>query len=39
MIEVFEGDTADPRTLAAQIDKIKKRFALERVVLVGDRGR
>ena len=37
-IEVFEGDTADPRTLAAQIDKIKKRFALERVVLVGDRG-
>jgi transposase len=37
-IEVFEGDTGDPRTLAAQIDKVKKRFALERVVLVGDRG-
>ena len=37
-IEVFEGDTGDPRTLAAQIDKIKKRFALGRVVLVGDRG-
>ncbi|HEX3439793.1 MAG TPA: IS1634 family transposase [Pseudolabrys sp.] len=37
-IEVFEGDTGDPRTLAAQIDKIKKRFALERVALVGDRG-
>ena len=37
-VEVFEGDTADPRTLAAQIDKVKKRFALEHVVLVGDRG-
>ena len=37
-IEVFEGDTGDPRTLAAQIDKVKTRFALERVVLVGDRG-
>ncbi len=37
-IEVFEGDTGDPRTLAAQIDKVKKRFALERVALVGDRG-
>ena len=37
-IEVFAGDTGDPRTLAAQIDKVKKRFALERVALVGDRG-
>jgi hypothetical protein len=37
-VEVFEGDTADPQTLAAQIDKLKKRFALKRVVLVGDRG-
>jgi Transposase DDE domain len=37
-IEVFEGDTGDPRTLAAQIDKVKKRFALDRVALVGDRG-
>jgi transposase len=37
-IEVFEGDTGDPCTLAAQIDKVKKRFALERVALVGDRG-
>jgi hypothetical protein len=37
-IEVFEGSTGDPRTLAAQIDKVKKRFALERVALVGDRG-
>src|ERR1700747_2249312 len=37
-IKVFEGDSGDPRTLAAQIDKVKKRFALERVALVGDRG-
>jgi hypothetical protein len=37
-IEVFEGDTADPMTLAAQVEKLKARFALERVVLVGDRG-
>ena len=37
-VEVFEGNTADPATLASQIDKLKKRFGLERVVLVGDRG-
>jgi hypothetical protein len=37
-IEVFEGNTADPKTLAAQITKLKDRFGLERVCLVGDRG-
>lgn len=37
-IEVFDGDTADPLTLAQQIDKLKQRFRLEHVVLVGDRG-
>jgi transposase len=37
-IEVFEGNTADPKTLAAQIDKLKHRFKLSRVCLVGDRG-
>lgn len=37
-VEVFEGDTADPATLAAQVDTLKKRFKLKRVVLVGDRG-
>ncbi len=37
-IEVFEGNTADPTTLGAQVDKLKKRFGLERVVVVGDRG-
>src|SRR5229473_1273176 len=37
-VEVFEGNTGDPATLAVQIGKIKQRFGLERVVLVGDRG-
>jgi hypothetical protein len=37
-VEVFAGNTADPATLAAQIDKLKQRFALHRVVMVGDRG-
>jgi len=37
-VEVFEGNTGDPKTLAAQIDKLKRRFGLEHVVLVGDRG-
>ena len=37
-VEVFAGNTADPMTLATQIDKLKGRFGLSRVVLVGDRG-
>jgi len=37
-IEVFDGDTGDPKTLTAQIAKLKQRFGLKRVVLVGDRG-
>src|ERR1700729_534921 len=37
-IEVFEGNTGDPTTLAPQIDKLKQRFGLNHVVLVGDRG-
>src|SRR6202048_4506208 len=37
-VEVFEGNTADPLTLSAQIDKVKQRFKLQRVVMVGDRG-
>ena len=37
-VEVFEGNTADPRTVGAQIDKLRRRFGLSRVVLVGDRG-
>src|SRR3954468_15505405 len=37
-VEVFAGDTADPMTLSAQIAKVKERFGLAHVVLVGDRG-
>ena len=37
-IEVFDGNTADPTTLKSQVDKLKSRFGLSRVVLVGDRG-
>ena len=37
-IEVFDGNTGDPKTLAPQIEKLKQRFHLDRVVLVGDRG-
>jgi hypothetical protein len=37
-IEVFDGNTGDPTTLAAQVEKLKRRFGLDHVVLVGDRG-
>lgn len=37
-VEVFEGNTGDPKTVAAQIAKIRERFGIQRVVLVGDRG-
>ena len=37
-IEVFVGSTADPATLTSQVTKLKERFALDHVVLVGDRG-
>jgi len=37
-IEVFDGNTADPKTLTAQIQKLKGRFGLARICLVGDRG-
>ena len=37
-VEVFEGNTGDPATLSEQIVKIKQRFGLRHVVLVGDRG-
>ncbi len=36
--EVFDGNTADPATVGAQIDKLRRRFGLSKVVLVGDRG-
>src|SRR6266513_2227080 len=37
-IEVFAGSTADPATLTSQVTKLKECFALDHVVLVGDRG-
>ena len=37
-VEVFEGSTADPTTLSTQIERVRKRFAIERVIFVGDRG-
>lgn len=37
-VSVFEGNTGDPKTLMPQVDKLKKTFAIEQLVLVGDRG-
>jgi len=37
-VEVFEGSTADPTTLSTQVRKLKERFSLERIIMVGDRG-
>ena len=37
-VEVFEGNTGDPTTVPKQIETLKQRFNLKRVVLVGDRG-
>jgi hypothetical protein len=35
---VFAGNTGDPATVAAQVAKVKDRFGITKVVLVGDRG-
>jgi transposase len=37
-VEIFEGNTGDPKTLAAQVKKLRQRFLFSDVVLVGDRG-
>jgi transposase len=37
-VEVFEGNTADPKTVKSQLTKVRQRFGIQRVVLVGDRG-
>jgi transposase len=37
-VEVFAGNTADANTLSCQIQKVRKRFGVRRVVMVGDRG-
>jgi transposase len=37
-VEVFEGNTGDPTTVASQVTKLQERFELKRIILVGDRG-
>jgi len=37
-VEVYPGNTGDPSTVSDQVEKLRERFALERIVLVGDRG-
>ena len=37
-VEVFEGNTADPAALNSQVQELRDRFSLDRVVVVGDRG-
>jgi transposase/ribosomal protein L35 len=37
-VEVYPGNTGDPTTVGDQVEKLRERFGLERVVLVGDRG-
>jgi transposase len=37
-VEVYPGNTGDSTTVADQVEKLRNRFQLSRVVLVGDRG-
>jgi transposase len=37
-VEVFDGNTGDPTTVAAQVEKLQNRFGLKRIIFVGDRG-
>jgi Transposase DDE domain len=37
-VSVYAGNTGDPTTVAEQVEKLRERFGLERVVMVGDRG-
>jgi transposase len=37
-VEVYPGNTGDPTTVVEQVNKLRERFQLSRVVLVGDRG-
>ena len=37
-VEVFEGHTGDPMTVASQVQKVRERFGLQRLILIGDRG-
>lgn len=37
-VEVFQGNTSDPKTVTSQIELLSKRFKVSEVVFVGDRG-
>jgi len=37
-VEVFDGNTSDPKTVATQVNKLRQRFGLSDMVLIGDRG-
>lgn len=37
-VQVFEGNTGDPKTVADQVRKLAKTFGAKEVALVGDRG-
>ena len=37
-VSVFEGNVSDPRTVLPAVRQLRRRFGLQRVVLVGDRG-
>jgi transposase len=37
-VEVYAGDVGDPTTVGDQVEKLRERFGLKRVVMVGDRG-
>jgi transposase len=37
-VEVYAGNTSDPKTVSDQVTKLRQRFGLQRVIFVGDRG-
>jgi len=37
-VRVYPGNTGDPKTVVDQVEKLRQKFGLSRVVLVGDRG-
>jgi DDE family transposase len=37
-VSVFEGNTADPKTLLPQVEKVRDRFGIASLIMVGDRG-
>ena len=37
-VQAYAGNTGDPTTVPDQVEKVRGRFGLQRVVLVGDRG-